>query len=325
MNRSLMLESWFRQSRCRAGIALLVLFLLALGGASAKAAEKPAGKAYASPEAAVQALVAAARTADPLRLLEVLGADARDLVFSGDTVEGKREAENFVKEYEEKHHLRKISEERAILELGADDWPFPIPVIRVDGKWYFDVAAGREELLNRRIGRNELTAIQVMLAYVNAQLEYASQDRDGDGIFEFAQKIRSDPGRKNGLYWPVAEGEKPSPFGPLVARAATEGYAASEQPQPYHGYYYRIVTRQGKNAPGGAYDYIVNGNMVLGFGMIAWPAKYGVSGIMTFAVNQEGVIYQCDLGPDTDKIIHEIVKYNPDEHVWVKVSEQDLQ
>jgi len=165
----------------------------------------------------------------------------------------------------------------------------------------------------------------VLLAYVNAQLEYASRDRDGDGILEYAQKIRSDPGKKNGLYWPVKPGEEPSPFGPMIAQAAAEGYQASDQPQPYHGYYFKIITRQGKNAPGGAYDYIVNGNMILGFGMIAWPARYGVSGIMTFAVNQEGVIYQCDLGEKTSEIIQKMVKYNPDEHVWRKVSQRDME
>jgi hypothetical protein len=306
---------------------LLLLLLTPLPGWSAAPSVTPKGQAFASPEAAVTALVEAARKAEPQAILAILGEDAKDLVFSGDSVDGKQEAANFVVGYEEFHALQKdASGKRVVLVLGEEKWPFPIPVIEVGGKWYFDVASGREELLFRRIGRNELTAIQVMQAYVNAQLEYAAKDRDGDGVLEYAQKIKSDPGKQNGLYWPIAEGEDPSPFGPLVAQAETEGYDKDKgEMQPYHGYYFRIVTRQGKNAPGGAYDYVVNGNMVLGFGMIAWPAKYGISGIMTFAVNQAGVIYQCDLGPETDKIIREIVKYNPDEHVWVKVSEQDLQ
>jgi len=320
--------------RCLAGktVRLGALFLVLLlfqfvvaGPLSAKSSTTPQGQGFSSPEAAVKALVEAARKVDSDALLKILGDNALDLVFSGDTVEGRQEAENFVQGYDKKHQLRKISENEVELLIGEDDWPFPIPVIKVGDKWYFDVEAGREELLNRRIGRNELTAIQVMLAYVNAQLEYASKDRDGDGILEYAQKIKSDPGQKNGLYWPVKPGEDPSPFGPLIARAAAEGYETSDQPQPYHGYYFKIITRQGKNAPGGAYDYIVNGNMVLGFGMIAWPARYGVSGIMTFAVNQEGVVYECDLGEKTSEIIHKLVKYNPDEHVWRKVSPRDME
>ena len=164
-----------------------------------------------------------------------------------------------------------------------------------------------------------------MLAYVEAQLEYASEDRDGDGVLEYAQKIKSDPGKKNGLYWPVKEGEKASPFGPFIAKAASEGYHGdTDEPQPYNGYYYKVVTRQGKNAPGGAYDYIVNGNMILGFGLLAYPAKYGVSGIMSFAVNQEGVVYESDLGDKTADIVNKVVKYNPEDHLWRKVSNQDI-
>jgi len=313
---------------CRGMLLLaLLLFPLAVAGpASARSSVTPRGQGFSSPEVAAKALVEAARKADSGAMLAVLGDNALDLVFSGDTVEGRQEAENFVRSYDKKHQLRKRSENEVELLIGEDDWPFPIPVVKVGDKWYFDVEAGRDELLNRRIGRNELTAIQVMLAYVNAQLEYASKDRDGDGILEYAQKIKSDPGRHDGLYWPVKAGEEPSPFGPLVAKAAAEGYRkTSDHPQPYHGYYFKIITRQGKNAPGGAYDYIVNGNMVLGFGMIAWPARYGVSGIMTFAVNQEGVVYECDLGEKTSEIIHKLVKYNPDEHVWRKVSPRDME
>ncbi len=307
-------------------MAFFLLQFMAAGPVLARSSTAPQGQGYDSPAAAVAALVEAARRADPDALLVVLGDNSQDLVFSGDAVEGRQERENFVANYDRKHLLRKQSDTEFELVVGEDDWPFPIPLIKVGEKWYFDVEAGRDELLNRRIGHNELAAIQVMLAYVNAQLEYASQDRDGDGILEYAQKIRSDPGQKNGLYWPVKPGEKPSPFGPLVARAASEGYSkTSDQPQPYDGYYFKIVTRQGKNAPGGAYDYVVNGNMILGFGMIAYPARYGVSGIMTFAVNQAGVVYECDLGEQTSEIIHKLVKYNPDEHVWRKVSKRDME
>jgi len=318
-------ESRFRR-RFRLGSWLLALACL-LFATSLPAAQldKPKGKGFASPQAAVSALVEAARRADAQALLAILGPDAKDIVFSGDSVEGRREAANFVRSYDEKHLLKMTSPTSASLMIDKDGWTFPIPIVKIDRQWYFDVEAGKEELINRRIGRNELTAIQVMQAYVNAQLEYASKDRDGDGILEFAQKIKSDPGQKNGLYWPVKEGEAPSPFGPLIARAASEGYQHSDAgPQPYHGYYFKIVTRQGPNAPGGAYDFVVNGNMILGFGMIAYPAKYGVSGIMTFAVNQQGVIYECDLGEKTAEIINKMAKYNPDEHEWRKVSDKYL-
>jgi len=309
-------------------LSLLTVMLLVGSQVRVEAAVKPQGKGFNSPELAIATLVEAVRRVDGAGILAVLGDGAQDLVFSGDTVEGKKEAANFVKAYDEKHQLKKTGTASVTLMIGADDFIYPIPIIKVDGQWYFDVAAGREELLNRRIGRNELAVIQVMLAYVEAQYEYASEDRDGDGVLEYAQKIKSDPGQKNGLYWPVEEGEKISPFGPFIAKAAREGYHGNDgdadKPQPYNGYYYKVVTRQGKNAPGGAYDYVVNGNMILGFGLMAYPAKYGVSGIMSFAVNHEGIVYESDLGEKTADYVNKVENYNPDEHVWRKVSDQDI-
>ncbi len=283
---------------------------------------------FSSPQEAVKALVKTARQANTEAMLSILGNEAKDIIFSGDEIESKKELAEFAQAIDEKYKIETVTPTSAQLTIGADDWVFPIPIVKVDEKWYFDVAAGQDELLNRRIGRNELSVIQVMLAYVNAQLEYASQDRDGDGVREYAQKIKSDPGKKNGLYWPVVGGEKESPFGPFVAQAEREGYNSSDktdEPQPYNGYYYKLITRQGKNAPGGAYDYVVNGNMILGFGMLAYPAKYGVSGIMTFVVNQAGVVFESDLGEKTAEIINRTVKYNPDDHIWRKVDEQYLE
>jgi len=282
------------------------------------------GQAFKSPEAAVSALISAVRKLDAQRVLKVLGPDARDIIFSGDKVQAKANVQKFLMKYDERHKIEQTSPDKAILYLGKEEWPYPIPLVKKGNKWYFDTKAGREEILNRRIGSNELMAIKVLEAYVEAQLEYASKDRDGDGILEFAQKIKSDPGKKNGLYWPVKPGEKMSPFGPLIAAAAAEGYRKkSEKPVPFHGYYFKILTRQGKHAPGGAYDYIVNGNMVLGFGMIAYPAKYGVSGIMTFAVNQKGIIYQIDLGPKTADIVNHKVAFDLSKK-WHKVSKKYL-
>lgn len=282
------------------------------------------GQGFNSPEAAVSTIVAAVREYDAAKALAILGPDAEEIIFSGDKVEGKEGAADFVRKYDEKHRLEIVSPTSATLIIGNDDWPFPIPVVKSGKSWFFNVAAGKEEILNRRIGEHELNVIQVMQAYVEAQLEYASKDRDGDGVREFAQQIKSDEGRKNGLYWPVKEGEELSPFGPLIAEVRSEGDDVnSNKPQPYNGYYYKLVTRQGEKAPGGAYDYVVNGNMILGFGLVAYPAKYGASGIMTFAVNQEGIVYEVDLGEKTVEIVTGKIKYNLDKS-WQKVSDLDL-
>jgi len=304
-------------------LAVMVFTIMNVGNGFAGATSQR-GQGFNSPQEAVAAIVAAVREHDTAKAVAILGTDAEDIIFSGDKVEGKEEAADFVKKYDEKHRLEMMSPTSATLIIGKDDWPFPIPVVKSGKRWFFDVAAGKEEILNRRIGENELDVIQVMQAYVEAQLEYASKDRDGDGVLEFAQQIKSDEGKKNGLYWPVKEGEEISPIGLFVAAAASEGYSDnSSKPEPYNGYYYKIITRQGENAPGGAYDYIVNGNMILGFALIAYPAKYGVSGIMTFGVNQEGVVYEVDLGEKTAEIVNKKIKYNL-EKTWRKVSDQYL-
>jgi len=304
------------------------VFVVLCGPVSAGNQTSMKGTGFSSPQEAVKALAKAARQVDTEAIFSILGKDAEDIIFSGDEIESKTELKEFARSFDKKYKIETITPTSAQLVIGDDNWIFPIPIVKIDKSWYFDAAAGREELLNRRIGRNELSVIQVMLAYVNAQLEYASQDRDGDGIREYAQQIKSDSGKKNGLYWPVKEGEKASPLGPFIAQAEREGYKGdknTDEPQPYNGYYYKLITRQGENAPGGAYDYVVDGNMILGFGLLAYPAKYGVSGIMTFVVNQEGVVFESDLGEKTAEIIAETVKYNPKDHIWRKVDEKYLE
>lgn len=266
-------------------------------------------------EAAVDALVAAARSGDRKTVLGILGPNARDLLSSGDPVEDDNTKKQFLAAYDVKHRVVSESSKPATLEIGAEDWPFPIPVVQKDGKWSFDAAAGREEILARRIGRNELAAIQASLAYYDAQNEYADKTKDDNGMPVYAQRIISSPGKKDGLYWPTAAGEPQSPLGETVAAATQQGYKVGAGPIPYHGYYYKILTRQGSSALGGAVDYIVRGNMIGGFGLVAYPAEYGNSGITTFMVNNDGVVFEKDLGPNTAKIAPSINEFNPD-HTW---------
>jgi Protein of unknown function (DUF2950) len=205
-----------------------------------------------------------------------------------------------------------------VLIMGREDWPFPIPLVRKDGTWRFDTAAGREEILYRRIGRNELDAIETCLAYVDAQQEYAERGVAGNGVY--AQRIVSRPGKKDGLYWPAQSGTDESPLGELAASAAAEGYRAGQQRAPYHGYYYKVLTRQGPNAPGGALDYVVRGNMIGGFALVAYPAEYRNSGVMTFLVSHQGNVYEKDLGPDTARIAAGMTAFNPD-NSWRRVAD----
>jgi hypothetical protein len=212
-----------------------------------------------------------------------------------------------------------ITDAKANLNLGNEDWPFAIPIVKKDSLWRFDAKAGREELLARRIGKNELSAMQFCLAYVDAQREYVLKDRDGDGILEYAQKFGSDKGKKNGLFWKAKEGEEQSPLGPIAAAAYSRGYRKKgENPQPFYGYFYRILTGQGKNAPGGAYGYLAKGNMIGGFALVAYPAKYASSGVMTFIVNHDGVVYEKDLGRNTEKAAQAMKLFDPDS-TWKKV------
>jgi Protein of unknown function (DUF2950) len=280
---------------------------------------------FKTPEAAVDALVAAAKAGDTKALVRVLGPGGKAIVSSGDPVADTNIREKFVAAYEAKHAIEREGDGTQTLIIDADDFPFPIPLVNRGGEWQFDTAAGLDEILRRRIGRNELAAIRVSLAYVQAQNEYASLDPGGLGPHVYAQRIVSRLGKKDGLYWPTAEGETPSPLGELAAKASAEGYKAGAAPIPYHGYYYRILTRQGADAPGGAYDYLVNGKMIGGFALLAFPAEYGNSGIMTFMVNQDGTVYQKDLGPKTAALARKIDSFAPDK-TWTKAEQsKDVQ
>ena len=295
-------------------LTLIGVALLALG---AKPAAPP--QPFASPEAAVDALAQASRASDEKPLLAVFGAAAHDIVSSGDAVADTNARAAFAKSYDSKHRLELEGDAKAILVYGDDDFPFPIPLVKQGDKWHFDAAAGRHEILARRVGRNELATIQVCLAYGDAQREYASVDRDGDGLFEYAQRFASSsPKSHDGLYWPAEPGQPESPLGDLIADARSEGYRHAEgKRQPYHGYLYKILTKQGSHADGGAFDYIVRGNMIGGFALVAYPAEYGVSGIMTFVVNYEDVVFSKDLGANTAKIAGDMTRFDPDS-TWKK-------
>ena len=250
---------------------------------------------------------------DRKALLDILGPEGLPLVDSGDPVADRNTGQRFAAEYDRAHRLEGGGG-KVVLFVGADDFPFPIPLVPEGPVWRFDTKAGKEEIVNRRIGRNELHAIQVSLAYVDAQREYYSEDRNADGLREYAQHFASATGKRDGLFWETKAGEAPSPLGPLVAQARFEGYGGGRRaaPVPYQGYYYRILTAQGPDAPDGAYDYVAHGRMIGGFALVAFPAQYGVSGVMTFIVNHEGVVYQKDLGPNTAAIARGIKLFNPD-------------
>jgi len=276
-------------------------------------------KTFPSAEEAVQAFIAAETSNDNKALLAIFGPEANKLIFSGDPISDKERRTDFLKLYGERNSLVARNGDM-ILQIGPDDYPFPIPLVKKGNAWYFDTAKGQEEILNRRIGANELYTIQVMLAIVDAQREYAQQKHDGDGLLTYAAKFASEPGKKNGLYWETKPGEKASPLGELVVKARAEGYRKGNagKPVPYHGYYFRILTRQGKNAEGGAFDYFEKGRMIGGFAVVAYPAKYGNSGVMTFIVNHDGVVYQKNLGLRTAKIAVAMKAFDPGPG-WQKV------
>lgn len=283
--------------------------------------EIPAGqKSFASPQQAVTALVNTVQSGNDAELLAILGPGSEDLISSGDQVADHNGRARFMKAYEKKYSIEQEEKGSAVLLIGSKNYPFPIPIIQQGKVWYFDTQAGKEEILNRRIGRNELHTIEVMQAYTDAQREYACMKRSGGA--KFAQKLTSSEGKKDGLYWQAGEGEKESPFGPLIARATKEGYEGGLDkvpPEPFHGYYFKILKAQGKYANGGAFDYVADGKMVLGFGLVAYPAKYGASGIMTFIVNQEGLVYEKDLGEETPKAVA-MTSFDPDD-TWSKYEE----
>jgi hypothetical protein len=286
---------------------LALAMVLALQSASLAA---PAQKSFGSLDEAVNALVGAIRAADRKALVEILGAHGSPLVWSGDDVADRAAFQRFTAAYDRAHRLEGGGG-KVVLYVGDDDFPFPIPLVPDGPRWLWDTEAGDDELLNRRIGQNELSVIQVCLAYVDAQREYYSR---GSGLLEYAQRLESVRGKRDGLFWEAKPGERESPLGPLVARARAAGYPLPPRggPVPYHGYFYRILFAQGPDAPGGAYDFVVKGHMIGGFALVAYPATYGVSGIMTFIASHDGVVYQKDLGPKTAQLATAMKTYNPD-------------
>jgi len=299
--------------KCLLNMGLLMLMVVGLSGWGAAEEGKGKGKTFDSPDKAVEALVGALKKNEVQAIKAIFGPQGEKILFSGDPVADQSDRERFLELFKERHVLEGEGSDKEFLILGNEKWPFPIPLVKQENRWYFDASAGKQEILDRRIGQNELNVINVMITYVDTQNEYAEKDLDGDGIRAFASRLRSDPGQKNGLYWPVKEGEAMSPMGPLVAAAVQRGYTRKKgRLSPYHGYYYKVLHAQGAHANGGGYDYRVNGKMIFGYALLAYPAKYGVSGIMTFMVNQQGVIYEKDLGKDTASLVAEILKFDPD-------------
>jgi len=274
-----------------------------------------AQQAYPTPEDAVAALAAAVKSGTKTSILKVLGNGAEDVVESGDEVADAETRQRFLSAYDARHSIKTEGNKKAVLILGADDFPFPIPLVNSKSGWEFDTDQGRIEILYRRIGHNELDAIQTCLAFVDAENEYADKDR-GDGAGVYAQRIVSTPGKKDGLFW--RDDRDPSPLGELAAQASAEGYKVDGQGAPYHGYYFRILQGQGLDAPGGAFNYVVKGKMIGGFALIAYPAEYGNSGVMTFLVNHAGTVYQKDLGNRTEAIARRVTRFDPDQ-TWKKV------
>ena len=295
---------------------VLRLLALALGVLFLASAAHAAQRTFASPEEAADALARAAKAHDSAAMLSVLGPEAEKSIRSPDKVADRARADRFVATYDEKHAIVRDGDSRATLTLGNDDFPFAFPLVKAGDRWRFDTAAGVDELNARRIGENELTVINVMLAIVDAQHDYASADRDRDGVREYARKFASAQGRRDGLYWPTKAGEPPSPLGALMTAATAEGYKQKSGPTPYHGYYFRMLTGQGPHAKGGALDYVVKGHMIGGFAALAYPAKYLQTGVMTFIVNYEGIVYQKDLGPNTAELARKITRYDPGDG-WV--------
>ncbi|MGA7222560.1 MAG: DUF2950 domain-containing protein [Candidatus Acidiferrales bacterium] len=297
-------------------LPILVLLILAvLLTSRTSAAQAISGqKTFSSPSEAVKNLMDAARSGDPAQLVPIIGPQAGALIASGDLGAAKQVLANFVKAYNEKHAISSEAQGFEFLQVGKGDWPFPFPIVRDGETWYFDIDRGNEEILDRRVGRNELGAIAVCEGFVQSQKDYAAKGHDGNSHGIYAQQFHSDPGKQNGLYWPVSKGQPESPMGPLVASAALENSSqqSAGDPAPYYGYFYKILTAQGPDAPGGEKSYIVDGKLTGGFALIAYPAKYASSGVMTFIVNQDGIVYQQDLGEQTTDLASKITTYNPD-------------
>jgi DUF2950 family protein len=276
--------------------------------------EKPSISVFASPDDASNALLAAAKSGDQNAVMAIFGPDSKEVIYSGDDVQDKNAANAFVTGYGVMHRWRKMPDGAQMLLVGADNFPFPIPLKKNgDGKWFFDTAAGKDEVLNRRIGRNELAIIEVCGGMADAQAEYFSQLHDGEKTKQFATKFISDPGKQNGLYWKSPDGQPSSPLGPLAVFASAEGYSAKpEGHTAFHGYYFRMLKGQSDKAPSGAKDYVVNGKMTGGFAFVAYPAEYGNSGVMTFIINQDGVLLQKNLGKTTTETATAMSVFDPD-------------
>ena len=301
----------------------LILFVAALMWVAGVYGEPgtPKGKTFATPEAAVDAFIAALRDYHLETLKAIFGPDADRLFVSEDPVADGNQRKQFLDLYDQSHALNASDEASRTLVVGKDPWPLPMPLVKTAHGWAFDTVEGIEQIIDRRVGRNELSAIQTCLAVGDAEREYYWRDRDGDGILEYAQKFRSTPGLEDGLFWPVEDGEPLSPIGEFVAAAAAEGYGPADN--TYHGYQYKLLTSQGAAAPGGAYDYVVRGNEVGGFAVVAYPAAYGDSGVMTFMLSHAGVVYQKDLGEATEEAVRNMTAFNPEG--WTKVDQKDLE
>jgi hypothetical protein len=302
--------------------ALSIALALAIGLQGAALAVPPGQKSFESLDDAVNALVGAFRAGDRKALLEILGPKGGPVISSGDNVADRAAYQRFVAAYDRAHRLEGGGG-KVVLHVGDDDYPLAVPLVPDGPRWFWDTDAGDDEILFRRVGRNELATIQVCLAYVDAQREYYSRDR-GTGILEYAQRLESTKGKRDGLYWETKPGERPSPLGPLVADARAAGYVKPEpgKRMPYHGYLYRLLLAQGPAAFGGAYDYVVKGHMIGGFALVAYPAVYGVSGITTFIVSHDGTVYQKDFGPKTAQVANAMKTFNPDK-TWTKVASDE--
>jgi hypothetical protein len=303
--------------RCILLLALAAIIVIPMGcQKSAQAPSASGPKTFASPDDASRSLYEAAKAGDSNTLSAIFGPDATELIVSGDPVQDKAARDKFVANYDEMHRWGTLTNNGRVLNIGAENYPFPFPLMKnPSGQWYFDSNSAKEEILARRIGDNELAAIEVLNAMVDAQADYFSQTHDGSTVHQYAQKIASDEGKQNGLYWKSPDDQAESPLGPLAARASAEGYGGNSQPapQPFHGYFYRILTKQGDHANGGTKSYIVNGNMTGGFAILAYPSEYRNSGVMSFLINQGGVVIQKDLGKNTVDVAKTISEFNPDD------------
>jgi hypothetical protein len=305
----------------RVACAFLCAGVIAVSAAASHAAG--AQTHFGSAAEAVQQLVDSLRSGDTTAMLRVLGTKGERLITSGDPVADARTAERFVTAYDEAHAILNDGETKATLQVGKTNWPLPIPLVKEDKGWRFDTAAGEQEVLNRRIGRNEHAAIQASLAYVDAQREYYLRNPQGSPLLHYASRLQSSADQRDGLHWEASAGEEPSPLGEEFARARAEGYRlGTTTPAPFHGYYYRILTAQGPDAQGGAYAYVAQDKMIGGFALVAYPARYGVSGVMTFIVNHDGVVFQRDLGPNTAATAKAMKQFNPDTK-WTRVEDAE--